>query len=156
MFLCILVAEAALCHAQVPQAQVVMSSECYSPSTTSSQTVMSEGFYSSSTTSTIESTFVLNRAIESPFTVYAVVIFPDGSMRNCLGLNAPLKPVATKMTGLPAPFTYPLLSLPVPVGAPFGLYEVVVAFFDPSRPITGRQDAFLAPSGKFTIGSCTE
>jgi len=44
-----------------------------------------------------------------------------------------------------------LLSTNIPTGAPKGSYEMVVAFFDPSKPITGRGDAFLDVSSHFII-----
>jgi len=155
MFLCLLVAVASLCHAQVPQAQVVMSADCYSPSTSSSARTDFEAAYSPSTSCSVGSTFVLNQSIEKPFTVYAVVFMPNGSMLNALTLTPKVKPVASNVSHLDAPFSYELWCRDdIPGGAPLGLYEVVVAFFDPWKPITGRQDAFLDVSAKFKIGWC--
>jgi len=85
------------------------------------------------------------------FDAYAVVVMPDGSMLDMMTLSPNIKPVATNVPGLPAGFTYPLLSVAVPPGAPKGEYELLVAFFDPNTKITGRQDAFLQVSSKFTI-----
>jgi hypothetical protein len=101
--------------------------------------------------SQFQATFQLNGSITQPFTAYAVVILPNGSMLNCLGLNRPLKPVVRNMPGLEAPFSYPLINRNIPGGAPVGEYEVVAAFFDPSKPIRSRADAFFEASSKFTI-----
>ena len=98
-------------------------------------------------------TFKLNRSIEQPFTVFAVVIMPDGSMLDALTLGPNVEPIASNVPRLDFPFSYPLLSLNLPAGAPLGNYEVVVVFFDPSKPIRGRADAFLDVSGKFGIGA---
>jgi hypothetical protein len=96
-------------------------------------------------------TFQLSRSITQPFTVFAVVIMPDGFMLDALTLGPNVKPLASNMPGLDPPFSYPLISLNLPAGAPLGQYEVVAAFFDPSKQITGRAAAFLDVSGKFTI-----
>ncbi|MEJ2746113.1 MAG: PQQ-binding-like beta-propeller repeat protein [bacterium] len=95
--------------------------------------------------------FKLNQPIERQFTAYAVLIMPGGKMLNARTLDVPLKPVASNVNGLPAGFTYPLLSVKVPPGAPKGEYELVAVFFDPSEPITGRPDAFLDVSARFTV-----
>jgi hypothetical protein len=55
------------------------------------------------------------------------------------------------MPGLSAPFSYPLMLLNIPGGAPTGTYEIVAAFFDPYMPITGRNAAFLEASREFSI-----
>jgi hypothetical protein len=96
------------------------------------------------------SRFILNRSIERLFTAYTVVILPDGSMLDAMTLG-PVTPVASSVPGLAAPFTYPLLSTTVPPTASKGAYEIVAAFFDQSRPITGRGDAFLEAAKTFTI-----
>jgi hypothetical protein len=99
-------------------------------------------------------TFQLNESITRPFTAYAVVVLPNGSMLNALTLDRPLEPVATnvpRLTVTDGPFTYPLINTLIPGGAPLGNYEVVAAFFDPTKPITGRADAFLEASGPFSI-----
>lgn len=99
----------------------------------------------------IEATLELNEPIEETFTVFAVIILPDGSMLNLLTLDTPIRPVAENVGGLPAFFTYPLLSMTIPPGAPAGTYEILVVFFAAGTPITGRQDAFLEISRTFTI-----
>jgi hypothetical protein len=96
-------------------------------------------------------TFKLNSAITQPFTVFSVIIMPGGSMLDTMTLGPNIKPLASNMSRLDAPFTYPLIALNLPAGAPLGQYEVVVAFFDPSKPITGRADAFLDVSARFEI-----
>ena len=133
MFLCFLVAMASLCHAQVPQAEMMLNGSSFARG----------GFFSA--------TFRLDRLITQPFTVFSVIIMPDGSMLDALTLGPDIKPLASNVSRLDSPFSYPLLSLNLPAGAPLGQYEVVAAFFDPSKPITGRQAAFLDVSGKFEI-----
>jgi hypothetical protein len=97
--------------------------------------------------------FRLNESIERLFTVYAVFITPNGNMLNAMTLDTPPKPVASNVNGLSAGFTYDKLTGPVPrlKGQGKGESELVFAFFDPSKPITGRQDAFLDVNAKFTI-----
>jgi len=46
---------------------------------------------------------------------------------------------------------YPLINTNIPAGAPLGSYEVVAAFFDPTKPIHGRPDVFLDVNSKFTV-----
>jgi hypothetical protein len=94
---------------------------------------------------------VLSESIERPFTAYAVIILPNGSMLNARTLDTPLRPVVTNIPSLSAPFQFPLLSTTIPPGAPKGIYEIVAAFFDPTKPITGRGDAFLDVSATFAI-----
>lgn len=101
--------------------------------------------------SQFQATFQLNGSIAQPFTAYAVVILPNGSMLNALTLKAPIQPVVANMQGLDAPFSYPLINRNIPGGAPKGEYEIVAAFFDPSKPIHSRADAFLDVKAKFTI-----
>jgi len=95
--------------------------------------------------------FRLNQSIQKSFTVYAVLILPNGIMLNAMTLDTPLKPVAENVPNLNAPFQFPLLSATVPSGAPVGEYELLAAFFDLRIKITGRQDAFLQVSSKFTV-----
>jgi hypothetical protein len=95
--------------------------------------------------------FILHEPIERPFTAFAIIIIPGGKMLNTRTLSAPLAPVATNVRSLSPPLSYPLLSTTIPPGAPKGEYELLVAFFDPNTKITGRQDAFLQVSAKFTI-----
>ncbi len=92
-----------------------------------------------------------NEPIDRLFTVYAVLVMPNGKMLNARTLDVPLKPVAARVNGLPAGFAYQILSKMIPPGAPKGGYELVVVFFDPKKPITGRGDAFLGVSAKFAI-----
>ena len=96
-------------------------------------------------------TFVLDSAIERPFTVYAVLIMPGGEMVNAANLKTRLQPLVVNYPGLNPPFSYQFLSVKIPKDAPKGGYEAVVAFFDPSKPITARGDAFLDASAEFTI-----
>lgn len=133
MSLCVLVAAASLCSAQQPQGQMLLN-----------RTLLSQGDFFSAV-------FMLSSSIPQPFTAFAVVILPDGSMLDAVTLGPNLKPVASNMPGLSAPFQYQLLSLSIPGGAPGGPYEVVAAFFDPSRPITGRSDSFLDVHAGFTV-----
>jgi len=72
-------------------------------------------------------------------------------MLNAKTLDSPVKPVASNMPRLGAPFRYGLLAMFIPSGAPKGKYELVVAFFDPTKPIHSRADAFLDVSAKFII-----
>ncbi|MCX6339777.1 MAG: DUF1566 domain-containing protein [Candidatus Aureabacteria bacterium] len=133
VFLWFFVAGASLCHAQAPQAEMLLNGASFARG----------DFFSA--------TFQLNSSITQPFTVYAVVITPHGSMLNALTLGPKVKPVASNVPRLDPPFSYPIISLNLPSGAPLGQYEVVAVFFDPSKPITGRQAAFLDVSGKFEI-----
>jgi len=97
-------------------------------------------------------TFKVNMAIGRMFNVYAVIILPDGkTMIDMMTLSPKIKPVATGVPSLPAGFSRQLLSITIPWSAPKGEYELLVAFFDPNTRITGRQDAFLQVSAKFTI-----
>jgi len=96
-------------------------------------------------------TFKVNEPIETMFDVYVVLIIPGGKMLNARTLDMPLKPVATKVNGLPAGFTYQLLSEAIPPGAPKGEYELAVVFFDATGPFQSRADAFLDVSSKFKI-----
>lgn len=96
--------------------------------------------------------FRTNRAIESLFNVYAVIILPDGkTMLDMMTLSPKIKAIAGNVPGLPAGFSYRLLDITIPPGAPRGEYELLTAFFDPKAKITGRQDAFLQVSAKLTI-----
>lgn len=134
VFLCLLVAGASLCHAQGPQAEMALNGTSFTRG----------GFFSA--------TFRLDQSITQPFTAFAVVILPDGStMLDALTLRPNVKPVASNVPRLNLPFSYPLISLNLPQGAPFGQYEVVAVFFGPGKPIHGRQDAFLDVSAKFEI-----
>jgi outer membrane protein assembly factor BamB len=99
-----------------------------------------------------EARFILHESIERPFTAFAVIIIPGGKMLNARTLSAPLAPVVTNGRRLTSPLSYPLLSTTIHRCAPAGPYELVTAFFDPSRPIRSRADAFLEASAHFTIG----
>ena len=79
------------------------------------------------------------------------MILPDGTMLNLLTLKPKLEPVVKNMPGLAAPFDFRLLASVVPVSVLSGDYEIVVAFFDPQRPITRMEDAFLDVSAHFTV-----
>jgi hypothetical protein len=99
----------------------------------------------------VKGTFVLDSAIERPFTVFAVLIRPDGVMVNASDLKSSLQPLVVNYPGLAMPFSYPFLSAKIPKKWPKGGYEAVVAFFDPNKPITGRADAFLDAGAKFAV-----
>jgi hypothetical protein len=99
----------------------------------------------------ITATFNLNEDITTPFTAFAVLILPNGSMLNARTLDAPPRPVATGIPGLSEGFSYPLLNTAIPAGAPKGTYEIAVVFFAANAPITGRNDAFLDVSSTFTV-----
>jgi hypothetical protein len=96
-------------------------------------------------------TFRLNSSVEQPFTAYAVVVLPDNSMLDALTLSPRLKPVASNVPRLEAPFTYPLLDLNIPQNAPTGNCSVMAGFFTPGQPIRGPQDAFLLAAAPFTL-----
>jgi hypothetical protein len=102
-------------------------------------------------TATVVGTFGLDSAIKIPFTVYAVVIRPDGMMVNTSNLKTALRPIVASYPGLEMPFSYSFLSVKIPKKWPKGSYEVVAAFFNPSKPITGRGDAFLDASARFSV-----
>jgi len=72
-------------------------------------------------------------------------------MVDAMTVSPAIKPVAAWVPYLSAPFIHPLLVTFIPTGAPLGEYEMVAAFFDPSKPMNGKQDAFLEASAKFTI-----
>jgi len=96
-------------------------------------------------------TFQLNKAVTRVFNAYAVVNLPDGSMLDAITLSPNIKPLATNVNGLPAGFTYPLMSLTIPTGAPKGNCSVMVGFFDPNTAIHGPSDAFLLATTPFTL-----
>lgn len=99
----------------------------------------------------IVATFRVNQPIERLFDVYAVLVLPDGKMLNARTLNRPLKKLARRVNGLPAGFSYRLLSKTIPLKAPKGEYEIAVVFFDATKSYRKRSDAFLDVSAKFTI-----
>ena len=85
------------------------------------------------------------------FTVYAVIVLPDGSMLDALTLRPNVRPLASNVNGLPEGFVYTLMNLRIPAGAPPGNYILIVGFFDPKAKITGPQDAFLLVQTPFNI-----
>ncbi|MDD5556414.1 MAG: PQQ-binding-like beta-propeller repeat protein [bacterium] len=95
--------------------------------------------------------FRLNESVAQPFDAYAVVQLPDGSMLDALTLGTKIVPVATNVPGLDAPFTYPLMDLSVPGGAPAGNCRVMAGFFTPGQPVTKPEDAFLLATTPFRI-----
>jgi len=99
----------------------------------------------------LQATFKLNESISKPFKAYAVLILPDGKMLNALTMDTPPKPVVAYAPGLDAPSTYPLINRNIPNGAPLGNYEILAAFFDPAKQVTGRDDAFMLASGIFKV-----
>jgi hypothetical protein len=96
-------------------------------------------------------TFKVNEDITTPFTAFAVIIRPNGSMLNARTLNTPLRPVAKNIPSLKPPFSFPLLNVTVPAGLPKGTYEIAVVFFAANTRITKRGDAFLDVNSTFTI-----
>ncbi|MDD5556707.1 MAG: hypothetical protein PHN82_05585 [bacterium] len=98
-----------------------------------------------------QATFRLNETVAQPFNAYAVVQLPDGSMLDCITLGKKIVPVATNVPRLDAPFTYPLMNLNVPGGAPDGDYRVMAGFFTPGQPVTKPEDAFLLATTPFRI-----
>jgi hypothetical protein len=72
-------------------------------------------------------------------------------MVNASDLKTSLRPLVVNYPGLAMPFSYPFLSAKIPKKWPKGSYEAVVAFFDPAKPITGRADAFLDVSARFSV-----
>jgi hypothetical protein len=80
---------------------------------------------------------------------------PNGALLNTLTLSPEIQSVATNVPGFAGGFSYPLLAVVVPNGAPLGEYELVVAFFDPTRPTTGTGDAFFLVSKPFSIRQTT-
>ncbi|MDD5556823.1 MAG: PQQ-binding-like beta-propeller repeat protein [bacterium] len=97
-----------------------------------------------------EATFRLNQDIAEPFTAYAVVQLPDGSMLNARTLDAPLRPVARNVPGLRAGYAYTIVH-EVPAGAPPGPYSVMAGCFRPVGPIHGPWNAFLLSTVPFTV-----
>jgi len=85
------------------------------------------------------------------FTVYAVIVVPDGSMLDALTLGPNLKPIASNVNGLSEGFVYTLMDLRIPAGAPAGNYILMVGFFDPKAKISGPSDAFLLVQTPFSI-----
>jgi len=96
-------------------------------------------------------TFRLNKAVTRTFNAYAVVNLPDRSMLDAITLSPQIRPLATNVNGLPAGFTYSLMSLRIPPGAPKGDCSVMVGFFAPGQPITGPADAFLLATAPFRL-----
>ena len=96
-------------------------------------------------------TFTLNEAVTRTFNAYAVVNLPDGSMLDAITLSSRIKPVATNVNGLPAGFSYPLMSITITPNAPKGNCTVMVGFFDPHTAIHGPNDAFLLATTPFTL-----
>jgi len=101
--------------------------------------------------SRLVATLRVNQTINRSFTVYSVIILPNGAMINTLNLGSRIVPLALNVRGLSAPFSVQLLSAIVPPGQPKGGYTVLVAFFDPLMPIFGVGSAFLTASNTFTI-----
>jgi hypothetical protein len=96
-------------------------------------------------------TFMLHKSIERPCTVYSVIILPSGVMLDTRTLSTNIQPVAKNVARLGWPFSHNLISTVIPLVAPLGMYEIVVVFFDPDQPITGRGDAFLDVNKTFLI-----
>lgn len=95
-------------------------------------------------------TFKLNETISQTFNAYAVIIFPDGNMLDLMTMSPKLKPVVAKIRGLSAPFSCVLLSVDIPRGTLSGDYTIIVAFFEPGKPISAG-NAILLASGHFIV-----
>jgi len=118
---------------RIPQAEILLNGSSFAPG------------------AGLEARFLLHKTIDRSFTAFAVVILPDGTMLNLLTLKPKLAAVVENMPGLAAPFDFRLLASVVPVSVQSGDYEIVVAFFDPQKPITRREDAFLDVSAHFAV-----
>jgi hypothetical protein len=99
----------------------------------------------------VRGTFLLHQSVNRPFQAYAAVVLPDGSMRDARTLDTALRPVVPFMPALGAPFSYPVLDVAVPPGAPPGRYSLVTAFFDPFVPVRSRAEAFVDVSAAFVV-----
>ena len=108
-----------------------------------------------------EAAFVLRESIRRPFTVYEVIVIPPGTMPDATmldvrTLSTRLLPLGTYINGLSAPFVFPMKILRIPEGAWVGNYILMMGFFDPNKPITGPNDAFLLVQTPFSITSGRE
>jgi hypothetical protein len=101
--------------------------------------------------SMVTGVFVLDSPVAVPFTAYAAVVLPDGRMVNAADLKPRLQPVVVNHPGLGMPFRHRFLAGKIPKRCPGGEYAAVAALFDPSMPITGRNDAFLDASARFEV-----
>ena len=107
----------------------------------------------------VTATFMLKQSITQPFTAFAAIFLPGGTVLDVLTFadisSDPLIiPAAANIPSLDAPFAFPLLeAVEVPPGAPPDTYEIVVSFFDPATldDQTVLDDAFLEASKTFTI-----
>lgn len=117
----------------IPAARVSVNGESFSPS------------------QQLISTFKANEPIARPFTAFAVVILPDGTMLDAKTLTTDLQPVASNVPRLDPGFETIILETPIPPGAPAGAYEIVGLFFDPAKRIEGRTDAFLDAGARFKV-----
>ena len=117
----------------IPTAQVSVNGESFSPG------------------QPLRAVFKSNKAIERPFTAFAVVILPDGTMLDAKTLTIDLQPVASNIPRLDAGFETTILEGLIPPGVPLGAYEIVGLFFDPAKRIEGRTDAFLDAGARFKL-----
>jgi hypothetical protein len=93
----------------------------------------------------------MGEPVTQPFTAFAALIMPNGKKFTLPKLKRGLKPVASNMPRLNAPFSFNLLNgTVIPPGAPKGTYEVVVCFFNPAGPFR-RSAAFREASVRFTV-----
>lgn len=99
----------------------------------------------------LTATFVLNEPIERKFTVYAAIVLPDGSILDALTLGTKLKPLAVNVKGLAPPFSFPFINVTIPAGAPKGVYQVLMAFYDPKRSNPFKNSPFLLVRSVFTV-----
>lgn len=99
----------------------------------------------------LRAVFKLNDSVERRFTAYAAVITPGGEMLDAITLGPSLRPVASGVERLPAPFEFTILSMQVPEGAPPGEYGILAAFFDAAGRISDKSDAFLTADASFTL-----
>jgi hypothetical protein len=93
----------------------------------------------------------MSEPVTQPFTAFAALIMPNGKKFTLPKLKRGLKPVASNVPGLRAPFSFSLLNgKTIPSGVPKGRYEVVVCFFNPAGPFR-RSAAFREASASFVV-----
>jgi hypothetical protein len=95
-------------------------------------------------------------AITRPITAYAFIArsTTDTLYDAAHGFSRDLKPVAERMPGLPAGFKRTLRTEDIPSDLGGGTWNLYIGFFDPDKPITKPDDAFLLVSTPFNMFSC--
>jgi hypothetical protein len=95
-------------------------------------------------------------AITRPFTAYAFIArsTTDKLYDAAHGFSRDLKPVAEKVPGVPAGFRRTLRTDDIPSDFGPGSWNFYIAFFDPDKPMTKPEDAFLLVSTPFNLFSC--